>query len=351
MKNKRIHQSSGVTIIEVLFSIVIIITGMLGVAGLIMVAGAQMTQGLEADAMSNAGLNAIAAFETREMQNLDNMLWYNPNTKTFISVPSDNIRGRSFCIDPYFIAQQSLDKNFEHISYFPSNNPKYPMFRVTLSNMARPLSREMQLPLSREIFIAKDDLAFSTPASGTELPEQQWIREGLNGPKLKRANRAEYSWLATLTPARTAAPLGKTDHYLISVVVFKNRRVRGKIPPGNFIEPEERFFTIKFLNDGFGGGEVQLSHTHQDGVYPRHGDWIMLSAKLPGIEAFHSWYRITYIEEETRLPDDTNPNHYRHATLQGPDWSYLGASVQVTHIPSVIGVFEKMTRLGSTSLY
>jgi len=298
--------------------------------------------------MSNAGLNAIAEFETREMQNLDNMLWYNPNpnTKTFISVPSDNIRGRSFCIDPYFIAQQSLDKNFKHISYFPSNNPKYPMFRVTLSNMARPLSREMQLPLSREIFIAKDDLAFSTPASGTELPEQQWIREGLNGPKLKRANRAEYSWLATLTPARTAAPLEKTDHYLISVVVFKNRVVRGKIPPAvDLIQPEERFFTITFPGSGFGGGEVELSHIDSDGVYPRHGDWIMLSAKSPGIEAFHSWYRITYIE------DETHPGGGKHATLQGPDWNYPGTLTQVTHIPSVIGVFEKITRLGSTSLY
>jgi len=344
--NYRKQHLAGITIIEVLFSIGIIVTGLLGVAGLIMIAGSQMTQGLEADAMSNAGLNAIAEFETREMQNLDNMLWYNPNTKTFISVPPDNIRGKSFCIDPYFIAQQSLDKNFKHISHFPSNNPLYPMFRVTLHNMARPLSREMQLPLSREIFIAKDDLAFSTPASGTELPEQQWIREGLDGPELKRANRAEYSWLATLTPARTDAVPEKTDHYLISVVVFKNRVVRGKIPPAvDLIQPEERFFTITFPSSGFGGGEVELFHINSDGVYPKNGDWIMLSAKLPGIEAFHSWYRITYIEEET------HPGGGKHATLQGPDWRYPGTLTQVTHIPSVIGVFEKMTRLGSTSLY
>ena len=230
MKNKRIHRSSGVTIIEVLFSIGIVITGLLGVAGLIMVAGTQMTQGLEADAMSNAGLNAIAEFETRNMQNPANLAWYKSDTK--LSPPTSlfqlpdlygtdsngkRIASPSFCIDPYFIAQQFSDGKFDTSSYFPGGAPpKLKMKRVTLRNMP--------LALSREIFIAKDDLAFSTPASGTELPEQQWIREGLDGPELKRANRAEYSWLATLTPARTDAVPEKTDHYLISVVVLPQQQ-------------------------------------------------------------------------------------------------------------------------------
>jgi Tfp pilus assembly protein PilV len=116
MKNKRIHQSSGVTIIEVLFSIGIIVTGLLGVAGLIMVAGTQMTQGLAADAMSNAGLNAIAEFETRNMQNPDNLLWNNTLEDLFQSTDLSGIdsngapiASQSFCIDPYFIAQQSFD--------------------------------------------------------------------------------------------------------------------------------------------------------------------------------------------------------------------------------------------------
>ena len=52
--NYRKQHLAGITIIEVLFSVGIIVTGLLGVAGLIMIAGSQMTQGLEADAMSNA---------------------------------------------------------------------------------------------------------------------------------------------------------------------------------------------------------------------------------------------------------------------------------------------------------
>ena len=276
MKNKQIHRSSGVTIIEVLFSIGIVITGLLGVAGLIMVAGTQMTQGLEADAMSNAGLNAIAEFETRNMQNPANLAWYKSDTK--LSPPTSlfqlpdlygtdsngkRIASPSFCIDPYFIAQQFSDGKFDTSSYFPGGAPpKLKMKRVTLRNMP--------LALSREIFIAKDDLAFSTPASGTELPEQQWIREGLNGPELKRANRAAYSWLATLTPNRSrmhteglpppnpsdplplSTNLEPTDHYLLSIVVFKNRVVTNS-------DPEERFFSIEFLADGLGGGKLGYS--------------------------------------------------------------------------------------------
>jgi hypothetical protein len=358
MKNKRIHQSSGVTIIEVLFSIGIIVTGLLGVAGLIMVAGTQMTQGLAADAMSNAGLNAIAEFETRNMQNPDNLLWNNTLEDLFQSTDLSGIdsngapiASQSFCIDPYFIAQQSFDGNSDNNNYFPGGAPpQMKMKRVTLRNMS--------LPLSRDIFIAKDDLAFSTPASGTELPEQQWIREGLNGPKLKRANRAEFSWLAMLTANRsrsltnlttTTPPVEPTDHYLLSIVVFKNRVVTNS-------DAEDRFFTIKFLAAGLGGGEVQLFHTHSDGLYPKHGDWVMLSSGSQ-IKNVHRWYRITYIEEETQTKDMQGNviGPHRNATLQGPDWNRSewldGNSTQVTFIPGVIGVFEKTVRLGSARSY
>ncbi|MEC7566484.1 MAG: hypothetical protein VX738_12450 [Planctomycetota bacterium] len=411
MKNKRIHRSSGVTIIEVLFSIGIVITGLLGVAGLIMVAGTQMTQGLEADAMSNAGLNAIAEFDTRNMRRPDNMLWYNSNTNTFTSVlsntlfgpgddgmwgtaghdddfngiqddiseagysGSDDIPSPSLCIDPYFIAKQVVDKNtriYESNTFpgiqIPAGNPNQimTMRRVTLKNPAF-ATQILSLLQSREIFIAKDDLAFNTPASGTELPQQQWITEGLGGPAVKRLNQAETSWLATLTPNRNrmnvaAARLEKTDHYLLSIVIFDRRFV-------DFIDPnsgplKDRLLNIAFLNRGFGGGEVRLSHSDPAALDLRHGDWVMLSANSQ-IGPFHRWYRITYIEEETETTTDTLGNvtgHYRNATLQGPDWSrpewhpvVSGGTPQypthVTYIPRVIGVFEKTIRLESTSLY
>jgi len=113
--NYRKQHLAGITIIEVLFSVGIIVTGLLGVAGLIMIAGTQMSQGIEADAMSNTGLNAIAEFDTRKMRRPDSLLWYNPSTRSFTSALSNDLYGPgneaspSFCIDPFFIAQQVVD--------------------------------------------------------------------------------------------------------------------------------------------------------------------------------------------------------------------------------------------------
>ena len=127
---------------------------------------------------------------------------------------------------------------------------------------------------------------------------------------------------------------------------------------------KDRLLNIQFLNRGFGGGEVRLSHSDPAALDLRHSDWVMLSANSQ-IGPFHRWYRITYIEEETETTTDTLGNvtgHYRNATLQGPDWSrpewhptLTAATAQypthVTYIPRVIGVFEKTIRLESTSLY
>ena len=456
MKNQRINQSSGVTIIEVLFSIGIIVTGLLGVAGLIMVAGTQMTQGLEADTMSNVGLNAIAEFETREMGRPDNLLWYNPRVSYFTPLLANNFYCRgldgewgradfdddnngatddiseagllydqgpdgqwgrepdlpefdgdddlngtiddiseagwpgsddiyqpavddipspSFCIDPFFIAQQIDDNNLTSpaVSYFPgisipAGNPDQivQMLRVTLKNNNPGAPYPMELLQSREIFLAKDDLSISKPTSATELPQQTWI-ETQAGKYVKRLNAVETSWMATLTPNRnrinlptSISPLEPTDQYLFSIVIFNNRFI-------NYIDPntapeKERLLNIEFLNEGFGGGEVRLSHTDPAALELKHSDWVMLSADSKSGSCFR-WYRISYIEDKTPNGQiNSNGEYYREATLKGPDWSRPEwhptrvppnqyRKTYVTYIPRVIGVFEKTIRLESTSLY
>jgi hypothetical protein len=453
--NYRKQHLAGITIIEVLFSVGIIVTGLLGVAGLIMIAGSQMTQGLEADAMSNAGLNAIAEFDTRKMRRPDSLLWYNPSTNSFTSVLSSNLYGPgadnrwgkagnnddgigpvddiyeagsgddiydpspSFCIDPFFIAQQVVDgnTNIHEANRFPgiqadSANPNWiapwQMRRVTLrntsplGNVAYPfgtwnvsnlLPCIINLLQSREIFTIKDDLVFNIPTAATELPQQSWItdkitdqatgmvtshrqtngsdddhdgvKDELDEANVKRLNAAETSWMATLTPDRhrmqsgTVPQLEPTDQYLLSIVIFNNRFLN--YTDANAAPEKERLLNITFLNEGFGGGEVSLSHTNSAALELKHGDWVMLSADSE-IGSCFRWYRISYIEDETRPPDDTNPKYYRFATLQGPDWSrpeWHPARVPaieyrktyVTYIPHVVGVFEKTMRIESTSLY
>ncbi|MBT4693258.1 MAG: hypothetical protein HOB73_07940 [Planctomycetaceae bacterium] len=374
--NYRKQHLAGVTIIEVLFSVGIIVTGLLGVAGLIMIAGVQMTQGLEADAMSNAGLNAIAEFDTRKMRRPDNLLWPTSST-TFTSVLSSNLYGPgnepspSFCIDPFFIAQQVVDgnPNTHEFNLFPGRPPAanlVQMRRVTLKN-PNPAFPTQNLPLSlfqsREIFIAKDDLSISKPPSATELPQQMWIEN-----KAKRLNAAETSWMATLTPNRNREDpqnnntLEPTDQYLLSIVIFNNRFIN--YTDANADPEKERPLNITFLNRGFGGGEIQLSApldpttglSDPTQLELKHGDWVMLSADS-NIRYCFRWYRISYIEDETPINQiNAAGEYYRHATLQGPDWSrpewHNGTyTTHVTFIPGVIGVFEKTIRMESTSLY
>ena len=392
MKNKRIHQSSGVTIIEVLFSIGIIVTGLLGVAGLIMIAGTQMTQGLAADAMSNAGLNAIAEFDSREMRRPDNLLWYNPSTSSFTSVLSNNLYGPgtdsrwgtadndddgtdgtddigeagygddipspSFCIDPFFIAQQIHDNNLisPAVSYFPgisipADNPDQivQMLRVTLKNNNPGAPYRMGLLQSREIFLAKDDLSISKPTSATELPQQTWI-ETQAGDYVKRLNAAEISWMATLTPNRNRedpdnnTTLEPTDQYLMSIVVLNKRYVNYKEDTANV--QKERRFDVKFLNGGYGGGEIQLFHLDRTKLDLKHGNWIMLGANST-IGPVFRWYRINFVDDQIKQ-DSTGPGWYRSMTIQGPDWTrkewHINGKSHATFIPGVVGVFEKTIR-------
>ncbi|MBT7255168.1 MAG: hypothetical protein HN882_09225 [Planctomycetaceae bacterium] len=405
--NYRKQHLAGITIIEVLFSVGIIVTGLLGVAGLIMISGTQMSQGLEADSMSNAGLNAISEFDTRKMRRPDNLLWYNPSTNSFTSVLSSNLYGPgadnrwgtagvdddnngviddvteagyanddlepspSFCIDPFFIAQQVVDgnPNTHEFNLFPGRPPAanlVQMRRVTLKN-PNPAFPTQNLPLSlfqsREIFIAKDDLSISKPPSATELPQQMWIEN-----KAKRLNAAETSWMATLTPNRNREDpqnnntLEPTDQYLLSIVIFNNRFIN--YTDANADPEKERPLNITFLNRGFGGGEIQLSApldpttglSDPTQLELKHGDWVMLSADS-NIRYCFRWYRISYIEDETPINQiNAAGEYYRHATLQGPDWSrpewHNGTyTTHVTFIPGVIGVFEKTIRMESTSLY
>ena len=116
------RKQSGVTIVEVLFAIAIVVMGLMGIAALIMVAGAQLTQGLQADGMSNLGLNAVEELDMRHLRHQDSLTTYDPASSNFVNFQTAG----SYCIDPYYIAQQIQNNN--------TNVPQFNLFPgVTLS--------------------------------------------------------------------------------------------------------------------------------------------------------------------------------------------------------------------------
>ncbi len=118
---------AGVTIIEVLIAIGIVVIALMGIAGLVMISGAQLSEGLKADSMNNLALSAIQRIETQELNTPQDFLVYSNANNNFVPLPQfyginridDNGDGtpddngefdlwkyNAICIDPYFIATQ-----------------------------------------------------------------------------------------------------------------------------------------------------------------------------------------------------------------------------------------------------
>ena len=411
--NTYYRKQSAVTIVEVLFAIGIVIIGLMGIGGLIMISGTQLTQGLKADAMSNLGLNAVEEFDMRYMRNQNQLARYDLNNSTFMPFPTAG----SYCIDPYYIAQQIEDNNnnFAQFTSFPglaasSANPNIVVMpRVTLINASgivndptlydpstygAGVSHIMNKLQAQELFTSKDNLAMRWSDAATELPKQVWfddrpsplansirMTDGIDNDydgvadeedeayvkrigfgDLVRLGSNEFSWMATITPDRTfmvnnggqAAGQDRTDQFLISLVVFHNRVLKQTTTT---LEDQERMLEVTLRGNGFGGGEVRLESNNIAALDLKHGDWVMLSAPSE-IGAQFRWYKVTYIDDEVQQL--ASNDFYRDATLQGPDWNrreWLDPThprfkpTHATFIPHVIGVFEKTIRIETTSLY
>ena len=366
---------SGVTIVEVLFAIAIVIMGLMGIAGLIMIAGTQLTQGLKADGMSNLGLNAVEEFDMHHLRQQDNLSIYDVTNSSFVNFQTVG----SYCIDPYHISHQVLNNNtnvpqlnrFPGIA-IPSGNPNQIaiMPRVTIINPSgitnNPalydpgtfgvgVSRIMNKLQAQELFTSKDNLAYRLTDTATELPQQVWfddrptplassqrITDNIDNDHdgttdeadeafvkrigfgdLARLGATEFSWMATITPDRpftvdasgNSAGQDQTDQYLVSIVVFHNRVLT---MGSTTIEDQERMLQVTLRGSGYGGGEVRLHSANLEAVNLKYGDWVMLSA-LSSLGPQFRWYKITFIDNEVQT--DTSGNFYRDATLQGPDWN------------------------------
>ena len=415
---------SGVTIVEVLFAIAIVIMGLMGIAGLIMIAGTQLSQGLKADGMSNLGLNAVEEFDMRHLRHQDNLSVYDTANSSFVRFQTAG----SYCIDPYYIAQQveTNNTNISHLFRFPavsvaSGNPNQLVImpRVTIINppgiINNPalydpntygpgVARIMNKLQAQELFTSRDNLAYRTTDSATELPQQIWFDDRptplanssrvtdtidndhdgivdeadeafvkrIGFGDIGRLGATEFSWMATITPYRpftvdasgNSAGQDQTDQYLISIVVFHNRVLTIGTTT---LEDQERMLQVTLRGNGYGGGEVRLHSGNLEALDLHHGDWVMLSA-ISALGPEFRWYKVTFIDDEVQA--DSNGVFYRDATLQGPDWnrpewlptagtSSAGTPIVVppqypthaTFVPHVIGVFEKTIRIESTSLY
>ena len=362
----------GVSLLEVLFAILVTTIGLLGAVAVLPVASMQAQKGRMNDAMAVAGLSAVHEFDTRGMRQTSRwMAWDSTNNRyssiplgPFTQVPLVNSAanpqyGRSFCIDPRFIAANPTSPNSGTASFFPytasTSEPR--MLRITLFSGLRDSSNNM-LPMGStqadHIFQLADDLTYERPEDDRTLNARQ-IFDSFPSDATKASKRqsdGHMSWMATLVPKleRHAAP--SLDTYVLSIVMFHDR------PAGlslSEVDPlRERIVELETMASGspvpgVSGGEVQLKSGTEAALKLRPNDWIMLSGFVshggggPSIPVF-KWYRVSDCDPEVEFDGTT---YTRYATLIGEDWNTAVplTTLRATIVDGVVGVYEKTIRL------
>lgn len=349
----RPERRSGVTVLEVLFSIGIVTVGLLGVMIIVPLAGLRTAQGTIADGADRLGRNAIRAFDVYQMRRPDSWAQLDPSGAAQY-IPFTG--GEPFCIDPLYMAANTGTGaifRFPYLGSDPANpdpNDVPFMRRISLRTFpgatlpspvpGAPLSRIMSVDQAGQFFLGEDDLVFNLPKDRTAPPQQRFSFDDSAAPvtteRLKRQWEGKFSWLATLIP-------NSVDTYLLSIVVFHRR---------DSVVDGERLATVTFNSNGFNGGDVVLNASSPDDLKMKEGEWLMLAGARSVSERHFRWYRIQ--TADAGPVENSGGGYDRDLTLFGQDWpvtQLLPAYNKAIWIPGVVAVYEKTIRLETSSLW
>lgn len=367
----------GVSLLEVLISIFVILVGLLGVVALIPIGHHSMLQATKADRAAACGRAALREIRVRRM--LDSTRWrwgatqlpWNPGAGFLPrvveqtappqpDVDPDRLDNRvSYCIDPLYIARNSQGsgasfqvaadvRKFPYLSVdewtndpdwlpfldYPAAGEQIWMPRVTVLPPGTSTNNAtVQQAVFDRIVRWQDDKLFSDFDDRERRPEAV---TGLDGIQFD----GNYSWMATIVPipgVADSSPNIQRTSLLTSVPVFvaANKRIfevsvvvfykRDFSSPAdrNIEKPSERLAVASILS----GGDIQLkvpTTTSASYLDVKKDDWLMLCGwDVDGTRNVHKWYRIVAVGEEVDIDntDPSNPWWIRNVTLAGPDWN------------------------------
>lgn len=334
----------GITLVEVIFAIGVVLIGLLGLASILPLAGSQAQDSLDFDRASVLSDSASKEIKARRLLREPIAVASRP----ILRLDGQPLRNSSgviapFCFDPVFSVSPP---NFQNsTAYRPSLFPFYSndhnpminparavgsgfaqtngqprMFRVGLNGFGRNIER--QLELARFITQSNDDLFQIQPTDRSLPAVVNGLRATNDANSLSFGARIAtglYTWIATVDPdesSRFAA---------LSVVVMRSREVPDAFPDvfagdnSDFDEStnavSERLAMVVEASgfQGGAGGQVTLysSSSTVNRIVPN--DWIMLSRSLDGTQdpeqQVHRWYRVFNIDQEAELivnPADTS---------------------------------------------
>lgn len=383
---RRASKRDGISLIEILVSIGVISVGLMSVVLLIPIAQHKAERGAQADRAAIAGRRAVRDFSIQGLDKFENWyseamsqvylqsngLWANPSNEQF--------RYLSFCYDPLYLTQVGTNNRwyFPYGTQFDTGTTAQPMFRISRSLFPNPFAQQsswwisgVQNPWSSQAWpqrtsytdpfiLNQDDLTFDQD-NENRIPLQTVLRDSNQGIAKRFAN-GHYSWMATMVPQHHI----DSDLYRLSIVVFHKRQIVN--PEVNQIDSEHTVDVTQLYSGGIAGGDMwvtaiddrEFGRDDQHLVDLRAGDWVLLSglkvmfdqnsASNPNIPVrTYRWYRVTAVDDPELVPNNaatsTGPAQ-REITLQGQDWDINAANTQMILVRDVVGVYERMVRIG-----
>jgi Tfp pilus assembly protein PilV len=347
----------GISLIEVLISMFVLLFGLMGVAAIFPVASHYIQEGDKRDRSS--GLAQIAFEELKSKKLLRPTTWAIPSTPNF-SYPFLSsgqftlaaMQGHAFIIDPVGTAAANRitpppnGYDFLPVNAFNGQNPwsnppspqkaltgiTWPIRRITFDVNSNPNTvTAMSAQTSEAVFTLHDELATIQPEAGDRPSVQLWRRDG-SGQMLSRQFGGNYSWLATVVPTRTTALTGlqpaagiRDEFYEITSVVLYKRNPTPSVTVGSSAG-SERLVCAEFLNNGElalynDASTVDTVDTALDGIKPTN--WIAVCGVNQVNGAFMlKWYKILAMDDSSSqdILTGAGTRTVRYLMVDGPEW-------------------------------
>ncbi len=372
----------GVSLVEVIFAMGVVLIGLLGVMSILPLAGNR--------AKDAVGLTVGSAMSDNVLREMMSQRWLSSNRLvafTDAGVPTQPTP--PFCIDPLYPSLATVpgavgnNPNISYdLRYFPYYLPKHdPSLDPSIAgslDLTMPFSRMRRVGvmqnslggvLSRDqayrIADSPDDLLLQRPKDKTLGPFR--LGQPVSSlPYGSRINSGEYSWIATVVPNPSPG------YVTVSVIVMRNRERGYSIPSGPAGNPEqnatsERLASISSWSGfkGGAGGVVELLSSDKTVSRLRSGDWLMLTHHS---SQTNRWYRVAAVEGDSEFRQvsqavvgvttsrQMRPVWIRKVYLDGPDiamgpagvtsfGAFSVSSAFATLVEGVVSVTERVVRL------
>lgn len=328
---RRFHDPStrrGITLLEVVISMMVVAVGLLGLAALLPVGRYELAEATKYDRGSTLGRAAFRDLLVRGLLKPDMWLYVG-------GAPTPVVNGTSFqmppiggqaaqppfapvVIDPLLIAAPGNLGAGSAIAYFPyrigaspleASAP--PIARVTVRRLPPP-SFPVPLPLTAadRIFRSTDDLVFNIPKDKAldPLPVFHQAR-GLTGSRANvaaRASQGDYSWIVTVAPSiaeaqgypGTPGNAATTRQYSVCVVVLYKRQLES-VTDANLLKNQnrgERLVFVDFLGMGSNTSSdarirvmgMNNQQSAEEALSLKADQWIMVTGRTP-VQCSQNW--------------------------------------------------------------